>query len=686
MQRSNEEDGFVRPLINWLRNASLALAAASASAGSAGGTPTAEDFAAPPAIESVVLSPSGRRMAMVVYGNDGRSRLGVIDLDPIGAPRIVAAFSDANVTRALWVNDERLVFEAFQGGARIKSWGAGTFAVNHDGSEQTQLIAWAHHTERVGSQITSRVLPYGWFLHSTTGGDDQDVLVYREVKNASGDVISIQVSRMDTVKRSLQSLNLNLPDNVRHWLLDAQKQPRMVVSHTKGRSKVFWRAVRDDKWTEVADFDPLRQPGFSPRWIDDDDSVIVSARLSGDTEALYRWDPKSRRIASEPLAQVNGFDLSASFETDPKTGRLLGLHTVLDRPTSVWFDADMQRVQNAIDAALPKDRSNRLYCGNCQSTRFFVVRSTSDRQAGEYLLFDKSKSTLERIGVARPRLDEATQGRRSYHRVATRDGLSMPLYVTHPPGVDVKTALPTVVLVHGGPWVRGASTRWSEQPQFLATRGYRVLEPEFRGSEGYGFKHFQAGWKQWGSGMQNDLVDAIQWAAHHAGVDAKRVCVVGGSYGGYAALMAPIVHPGTFRCAAAFAAVTDIDLMYDINWSDLSEEYKRYGMPTLIGDQQQDAALLAASSPLRRVAELKVPVLLLHGDEDRRVPADHARRFVRAAQSAGVTIESHIYADEGHGFFSPANEADYYRRLEAFLAKVLHSDRPTAQSPKLTPP
>lgn len=673
-------------LTNWLRNASLALFAASASAGNAGATPTAEDFAAPPTIENVVLSPSGRRMAMLVYGNDGRSRLGVIDLDPIGAPRVVASFRDADVTRALWVNDERLVFEAFQSGARIKSWGAGTFAVNHDGSDHAQLIAWAHHTERAGSQISSRVLPYGWFLHSTTGGNDQEVLVYREVKNALGDVTSIQVSRMDTVKRSLQSLNLNLPDNVRHWLLDAQKQPRMVVSHSKGRSKVFWRAASDDKWTEVADFDPLRQSGFLPNWVDEDGSVIVSARLNGDTQALYRWDPKSRRIATEPLAQVNGFDLSGALETDPKTGRLLGLHTVLDRPTSVWFDADMQTVQNAIDAALPKDRSNRLHCGNCQSTRFFVVRSTSDRQAAEYFLFDKSKSTLERIGVARSRLDEATQGRRTYHRVTTRDGMSMPLYVTHPPGADAKTELPTVVLVHGGPWVRGASTGWSKQPQFLATRGYRVLEPEFRGSEGYGFKHFQAGWKQWGSGMQNDLVDAVQWARQHAGVDPARVCVVGSSYGGYAALMAPIVHPGAFRCAASFAGVTDIDLMYDINWSDLSEEHKRYGMPALIGDQQQDAALLAAASPLKRVAELKVPVLLLHGGEDLRVPADHARRFVRAAQSAGVAIESHIYADEGHGFFSPANEADYYRRLEAFLAKALLSDRPTAQSPKQAPP
>jgi dipeptidyl aminopeptidase/acylaminoacyl peptidase len=588
--------GNMHGLSNLLRNAMLVVAALAASSSGAAAVPTAEDFAARPAIEDVVLSPSGRRMAMLVFDNNGRSRLGVIDLDPIGPPRIVAAFGDANITRASWVNEDRLIFEGFQDGAIVRAWGGGTWAVNHDGSHLTQLIAWAQNTDRAGSRIASRILPYGWFFLRTIDGSTPDVLVYREVEDALGDAIQIQVSRLDTVTRMLRSLNLNLPDGVRRWVLDAKVQPRMVVAHQKGRSKVYWRAATDEGWTEVADFDPLKEPGFSPRWIDDDDSVVVSARASGDTVALYRWDPKTRRIDPEPLAQVAGFDLSASLETDPKTGRLLGLHAVLDQPTSVWFDAEMQRLQRAIDAALPKGRSNQLHCGHCQSTRFFVVRSASDRQPGEYFLFDRSKASLQRIGLARPRLDEATQGSRSYHRVPTRDGLSMPLYVTHPPAVDVKMPLPAVVLVHGGPWSRGASTHWSEQAQFLATRGYHVLEPEYRGSEGYGFRHFQAGWKQWGSGMQHDLVDAIRWASQHAGVDPARVCVVGASYGGYAALMAPIVQPGAFRCAASFAGVTDIDLMYDIHWSDLSDEHKRYGMPTLIGDQQRKGRCAAGRS------------------------------------------------------------------------------------------
>jgi dipeptidyl aminopeptidase/acylaminoacyl peptidase len=338
---------------------------------------------------------------------------------------------------------------------------------------------------------------------------------------------------------------------------------------------------------------------------------------------------------------------------------------------SYWFDAGLQRIQQGIDAALPAGRSNRLYCGRCESTRFFVVRSGSDRQPGEYYLFDRSKPSLERIGASRPWIAEESQGRRSFHRVTTRDGLRMPVYVTHPPGSAADQALPAVVLVHGGPWVRGSDLSWEAEAQFLASRGYRVLEPEFRGSEGYGFRHFKAGWKEWGRAMQDDLVDAVQWAAKQGLVDPAKVCIAGASYGGYAALMGPIANPGVYRCAASFAGVTDIELMYSITWSDTSEASRRYSMPVLIGDRDKDAERLASVSPLKRVADIKVPVLVAHGSADRRVPLDHARKFANAARSAGVAIEQISYSGEGHGFFDPANQADYFGRLERLLESSL---------------
>ena len=225
--------------------------------------------------------------------------------------------------------------------------------------------------------------------------------------------------------------------------------------------------------------------------------------------------------------------------------------------------------------------------------------------------------------------------------------------------------------MHGGPWVRGTDLTWQAEAQFLASRGYRVLEPEFRGSEGYGFQLFRAGWKEWGHAMQDDLVDAVEWAAKQGLIDRDRVCIVGSSYGGYAALMGLITHPAAYRCAASFAGVTDIELMYSISWSDISQASRQYSMPVLIGDPVQDADRLAKASPLKRVAEIKVPVLLTHGAADRRVPLVHAQRFGDAAKRAGVDIEQVIYTGVGHGFVDPAKEAEHFGRVERFLEKSL---------------
>ena len=170
--------------------------------------------------------------------------------------------------------------------------------------------------------------------------------------------------------------------------------------------------------------------------------------------------------------------------------------------------------------------------------------------------------------------------------------------------------------------------------------------------------------------MQDDLEDAVQWAAREKLVDARRVCLMGGSYGGYAALMGPIRHPATWRCAVSFAGVTDIELMFSIYWSDVGEQAKQVGLPVLVGDPEKDAARLQATSPLRRVAEIKVPVLLAHGALDQRVPIDHARKFASAARAAGVPIETVIYDDEGHGWVKPEDLTDFLTRLEKFLARA----------------
>ncbi|WP_161974724.1 alpha/beta hydrolase family protein [Piscinibacter terrae] len=652
----------------WMAAAAVLMLALGAGAARAEPIP-AEVFARKPAIDSVVPSPSGKRLAIIMFGPEGYRRLAVMDLDPIGAARVVASYDNANVNLVRWVSDDRLVYDASQEGVQIREGGAGTFAVNHDGSAPRQLIAWQRSTGSAGSGIQSHVLPFGWFLHSATDDGSGDVFVFKLVKDHVGDIKEFQLARLSTTTGRLQSLALGMPEGARRWMLDAAREPRVIVSHKDGRAKVFWRDGQEKGWRELADFDPLNS-GFEPELVTKDGKLLVAAIAKDDRTGLFTLDPATGKIDPDPVLAINGFDLNPGLKLDSQTQNLVGMYFTADRPMSYWFDSGLQRIQRALDATLPQ-RSNHILCGRCESARFLVVHSASDRQPGEFLLFDREKNSLQPIGASRPWIKEETQGRRTFHRFKARDGLEVPVYVTHPSDATAKQPLPAVLLVHGGPFLRGTSLGWHEQAQFLASRGYRVIEPEFRGSTGYGRQLFRAGWKQWGQAMQNDLADAVQWAAAEGLVDASKVCIMGASYGGYAALMGPIVHPGVYQCAISLAGVTDIQLLYELIESDASESAKKYSMPVLIGDPVKDSALLPTISPLQRAAEIKVPVLLAHGWLDRRVPYAHAKEFFDAARKAGVAIEKVDYKEEGHGLMLAEDRADYYRRVEKFLEQSL---------------
>jgi dipeptidyl aminopeptidase/acylaminoacyl peptidase len=223
--------------------------------------------------------------------------------------------------------------------------------------------------------------------------------------------------------------------------------------------------------------------------------------------------------------------------------------------------------------------------------------------------------------------------------------------------------------------VRGDSWEWNAQAQFLASRGYLVIQPEFRGSTGFGFAHFRAGWKQWGQAMQDDLADAANWAVQKGWADPKRIAIMGGSYGGYATLMGLIRNPELFRCGVEYAGVTDIGLMFTRPESDASQEALNYGMKTLIGDPQADAAMFAANSPLPLADKLRQPLLMAHGGQDRRVPIVHALKFKDAVGKVNRNVEWVAYPDEAHGWAHEADRIDFWKRVDAFLAKNLAGDR-----------
>ncbi|WP_343631384.1 alpha/beta fold hydrolase [Roseateles sp.] len=313
--------------------------------------------------------------------------------------------------------------------------------------------------------------------------------------------------------------------------------------------------------------------------------------------------------------------------------QLLGLHFENDAPTSHWFEPRLKQWQAEIDKRLP-GRANHIDCRRCLRTGRLLVSSSSDQQPTQYFLFDTAKGALAMLGSSRPWIQGAQMGQRDLHRIPARDGLDLPVMVTMPAG-KAAGPRPAVVLVHGGPSMRGTHWTWDEEAQFLASRGYVVIEPEFRGSTGYGEKLFKDGWKQWGLAMQDDVSDALQWAVKQGWVDAKRVCIEGASYGGYAALMGLIRDPDQYRCAVSWVGVTDLNYLASDEWSDLSDVWRTYGMKTMVGDPVKDAEQLRQTSPLRRAKEIRQPVLLAYGGTDRRVTLQHGQDLRSALEAAG---------------------------------------------------
>ncbi len=276
------------------------------------------------------------------------------------------------------------------------------------------------------------------------------------------------------------------------------------------------------------------------------------------------------------------------------------------------------------------------------------------------------------ISRVRTGVDPKLMAQVDLHRIRARDGLEIPVWVTAPPGRKAGAPGPAVVLVHGGPWVRDGFWRWASLDQFLASRGYVVIRPEFRGSTGYGRRHYGAGWKQWGQAMQDDVADAARWAVQQGWAD--RLCIAGASYGGYSTLMGLVRDGDLYRCGAAWVAVADPFLFLQGSWwtrDDISDEGRSHDLPTLVGDASKDEEMLKAASPVLQAARIRKPLLLAYGELDRHVPIEHGERLRKAMRAAGQEPLWIAYPDEGHSWLKLETRVDFARKLEAFLAEHL---------------
>ena len=634
--------------------------------------PSVESFFNDPNIRQAMISPQGHYVAILNKKPDGGQILVVGDTLNLKNLSVAAATKEDQITAIHWVNENRIGFTVKSMEHEFES-GLDEYATDRDGKNTTHLVsgAWKHFMETGRGAISDKLLSadYAYFgrLH-----DGSDVII---VAKYSATILnsyakSSHLFRLNTKTGALSQLQEGIiPSNVVSWLLDADGVPRIAVSQFKGICSTHYRAPDSVEWVEINSGDCFSGAIFSPKYLDGADTLFVTAPYKG-FDALYKYDLKKKQLAAEPFMAIDGFDFLGSVAVDRTAKKIVGIYFLSDAESTVWIDPQFKQMQAKIDHILPQT-NNRISCGDdCLAAPAVLVTAHSDRQPNQYFVYVPATGAITGLGSSHADIKAAQMGQRDFYHYAARDGMSIPVYVTLPPG-KAAGPMPTVVLVHGGPWLRGGSWEWDPEAQFLASRGYVVIQPEYRGSTGFGFAHFKAGWKQWGGTMQDDLADAAKWAIQKGWSDPKRIAIMGASYGGYATLEGLIKNPEIFRCGVDWAGVTDLGLRYSLPYSDASEEVLNYSLKTLMGDPVADATMFKANSPLQHAEQLKQPLLLAHGVQDLRVPIIHATEFRDAVTKTNSHVEWISYLDEAHGWRHEKDNVDFWKHVEVFLDRNL---------------
>ncbi|MES2036560.1 MAG: alpha/beta fold hydrolase [Pseudomonadota bacterium] len=607
-------------------------------------------------IRKVQMSPNGKSIAMLVANKDDRLVLSIMDI-ATSTNKIIAAYAKTDVSGFFWITSERLVFTT---GDRLapsdqRRSGNGMFAVNKDGAEFRQLT---------GDSSTGkfRVLDNNHrFLAAVNVDNSNEIYLTRSTgtrKNPRAVLI-----KLDTISGKTE--DIPTPANSSEFFIDRAGLLRIAITLEEYTTSIYYKDEKTQQFRKLLSYDNAKDDPVSVAAIAPDGQIYVTTNLGQDTTSVYRYDLEKNKIDETPVATTKGFDFSGRFLFSRKQNKLLGITFESDAEGTIWFDDTWKTIQAKVDKALPNTvnfLSGAISAGN----DLIIVHSTSDIHPGSHLIFNTKTEQFTAIGDDKPEVDSSKMSYKDFVKIKVRDGMEIPAYLTLPRFSNGKN-LPLVVMVHGGPYMRGVHWKWNKETQFLASRGYAVLEPEFRGSEGYGKQLHRAGWKQWGLAMQDDVTDATKWAIEKGYADPKRICIAGASYGGYAVLMGLIKEPDMYRCGISWVGVSDINLMYDVTWSDFEGgAWQRFGMPILVGDQVKDAAQLKATSPVEQAHRLTKPLILAYGSEDARVPFIHGEKFKKNAP-ANAKIDWIVYKGEGHGWHLLEDNVDFWTRAEKFL-------------------
>ncbi|MBL9204065.1 MAG: S9 family peptidase [Opitutaceae bacterium] len=643
-----------------------------------------EDFAHFAAFSSMTLSPDGRTVAYV-QNLKGLQEIVLRDLDQEKPIRLEMPASRVpwvpQATRIAWLNSQRLIFSLAEGGFS---------AVDRDGQRLRGLTG--SYRDRNLSDDTE--IQSTGLIHFFRGSDEESVLMTeypsREAQyQGEWRVLNApNVIRMHTRTGAWSRVEKN-PGTIELWIPDSAGTLRVALEVKGSIARTVYRKDAQSPWAPLPGMD-WNDPMLRPLALSSDDRTLyVNRKTPKGHWAVYPYDLAEHSFGEPVIAHehfdivpndwrsvANGILVQGLVIARDRSRELLGAHFLTEFPRTVWFDPGLDQAQAALNSALP-GRINTIISLSDNRQRL-LVQSWSSADPGTYYLFDTEAKTLAKLLARMPWIDPAKMAESSAVRLRARDGTLLQAYLTLPPGRGGKN-LPLVALVHGGPHTRDV---WGYDPdvQFLANRGYAVLQVNYRGSVGFGDAFQKMARREVGGKVQHDITDGVRWAVQQGIADGRRLAIMGVSFGGYSALMGLALEPELYRCGINISGVTDwIELI-----KDKAEMFPRsFGFNvTLVGDPVKDADLLRSISPVHLVDRMRAPVLIIHGRDDPAVPFPQARGLVNALEKAGKPHEFMSKYNEQHGLLDFRNRVEMYQRIDAFLAKHLPADGGTPKSEK----
>ncbi|HEV8484264.1 MAG TPA: S9 family peptidase [Blastocatellia bacterium] len=596
-----------------------------------------KDFFRNPEKTAFALSPNGEYLAFMQPW-EKRLNVFVQRTGSDAAPVRVTSATERNVAGFGWKGNNRIIFVQDKGGDenyRVN-------AVNIDGSNPKDLTPF----EKVRAEIVDSL-------------EDNDAEILVGLNKRLPQVFDVYRLNVNTGDMQVVAEN---PGNITGWQTDWDGKIRLATTTDGVNSTLLYRKTEAEKFAPVltTSFKETASPLF---FTFDNKYVYMATNIGRDKTAIVKYDVENKKEL-EKIYEHPEVDVS-NLLSSKKRKVITGVSYSTEKNHYQFFDRQREALQSDIEKRLPGYEV--VVAGMNKDEDKCLVRTYSDRSLGAYYFYDLKTKAFRKLADVSPWIKEGEMAEMKPIRYQSRDGLTIHGYLTLPKG-GAEKGLPVVVNPHGGPWARDS---WGFNPevQFLANRGYAVLQMNFRGSTGYGRKFWEASFKQWGKTMQNDISDGVQWLIKQGIADPKRVGIYGGSYGGYATLAGLTFTPELYACGVDYVGVANLfTFMKSIPpyWKPFLEM-----LYEMVGNPEKDDALLRSASPVFHVDKIKAPLLVAQGANDPRVNKNESDQMVAGLKARGIDVPYMVKNNEGHGFHNEENRFDFYHAMEEFLGKHL---------------